>query len=117
SPDVAERFCISARTLKAAQMLASPKLVTMDGKAATFLCGGYQAVPEVTAAGVAGGVGARFEPFGSLLSFRPVICPQEAVKLEIECSVTKLNESHGFSVNGTRVAGRDVEQLHPSVAV
>ena len=32
-----------------ATLLSTPKLVTKSGKPATFLSGGYQAVPEVTA--------------------------------------------------------------------
>jgi hypothetical protein len=117
SPEVADRFCTSARQLKAAKILAWPKLVTMDGKPATFHCGGYQAVPEVTAAGVGGPIGTRFEPFGALLTFRPVICPAEAVKLEIECALSKLNASNGFNINGTCVAGRDTQQITSSAEI
>src|SRR5262249_20577707 len=106
NPEVASRFCESARALKTAKILASPKLVTKDGRPATFLCGGYQAVAEVTAA-AGGEIGARFEPFGTFLTFRPVVCPVEAVRLEIDCNLSKLNDAKGFDINGTRVAGRD----------
>lgn len=112
SPGVADRFCKSARTLKAAQCFAEPKLVTMDGKPATFLSGGYQAIPEVAPTAAGGEVlGARYEPFGAFLTFRPVVCPADAVRLEIECNLSKLNDTKGFNINGTRVAGRDTQQM------
>jgi Flp pilus assembly secretin CpaC len=117
SPEVAERFCASARQLKAAQCLATPKLVTRDGRPATFLSGGYQAFPEVTAAGAGGPVGARFEPFGALLTFRPFVCPADAVKLEFDCHLSNLNDAKGFNINGTRVAGRDEQRMNSSIEV
>jgi Flp pilus assembly secretin CpaC len=117
SPEVAERFCASARQLKAAQCLATPRLVTRDGRPATFLSGGYQAVPEVTAAGVGGPDGVRFEPFGAFLTFRPFVCPADAVKLEIDCNLSNLNDAKGFNINGTRVAGRDEQRMNSSIEV
>jgi len=113
SPEVAERFCASTRQLRAAKMLAAPKLVTHDGRPATFHSGGYQAVPEVAATGV----GARFEPFGTLLTFRPMVCPADAVRLEIKCEISKLHEANGVSVNGKPVPVADVHQMATSAEV
>jgi hypothetical protein len=117
SPEAAFRFYTSVRTLNAAKCLASPKLIAMDGKPATFHTGGYQAVPEVVATGAGNQIGARFEPFGALLTFRPSVYPADAVRLEVECELCKLNEATGFNVNGTRVAGRELHQMKTSADV
>jgi Flp pilus assembly secretin CpaC len=98
SPEVAERFCASARQLKAAKVLAWPKLVTRDGRPATFLSGGYQVFPEVAAAGTGTGTGSRF--CGTLLTFRPMVCPADAVRLQVESESSKLNDANGVNANG-----------------
>ena len=68
-----------------ASLLAEPKLVTLSGRPATFLSGGQQAVPEVTGGGTAGGVvGTRFEPFGTQLTFLPIVYGNGKIYLEVE---------------------------------
>jgi pilus assembly protein CpaC len=99
-----------------ATLLASPKLVTKSGKPATFLSGGYQAVPEVTASGVGGGtVGARFEPFGTLLTFLPIVLGNGKIYLEVDTANTTLNASNGFAIAGVVVQGRDAQMVRTAV--
>jgi len=99
-----------------ASLLAQPKLVTKSGKPATFLSGGYQAVPEVTASGVGGGtVGARFEPFGTLLTFLPIVLGNGKIYLEVDTANTTLNANNGFAIAGVIVQGRDAQMVRTAV--
>ena len=97
-------------------MLAQPKLVTLSGRPATFLSGGQQAVPEVTASGVGGGtVGARFVEFGTQLTFLPIVLGNGKIFLEVEPSVSNLNAANGFAIGGIIVPGRNEQRVHTSI--
>jgi hypothetical protein len=111
----ARRFyqCMSAT--KVVRFLAEPKLVCLSGRPATFLSGGQQAVPEVAATG--GGIGTRFEPFGTQLTFLPVVIDRDTVHLQVEASLSALTQATGFSVGGTVVAGRDEQRVQTKVAM
>jgi pilus assembly protein CpaC len=99
-----------------AKLLAEPRLVTMSGRPATFLSGGQQAVPQVTGGGTSGGVvGTQFEPFGTGLTFLPIVYGNGKIYLEVEPSVSSLNASNGFSIGGTIVAGRSEQRVRTSV--
>ncbi|HTK78482.1 MAG TPA: hypothetical protein VL371_24695 [Gemmataceae bacterium] len=109
-------FIQALRQERLATLLATPKLVTKSGKPATFLSGGYQAVPEVTASGVGGGtVGARFEPFGTLLTFLPIVLGNGKVFLEVDTANTTLNANNGFAIAGVIVQGRDAQMVRTAV--
>jgi pilus assembly protein CpaC len=109
-------FIQALRQERLAKLLAEPKLVTKSGRPATFLSGGQQAVPEVTASGVGGGtVGTRFEPFGTQLTFLPIVLGNGKIYLDIESSVSNLNAANGFTTGGILVAGRDEQFVRTSV--
>src|SRR5439155_17169141 len=73
-PNNINAFITALHRENLASVLAQPKLVTLSGRPATFLSGGQQAVPEVTASGTGGGtVGARFVEFGTQLTFLPIV--------------------------------------------
>jgi pilus assembly protein CpaC len=99
-----------------ASLLAEPKLVTLSGRPATFLSGGQQAVPEVTGGGTSGGVvGTRFEPFGTQLTFLPIVRGDGKIYLEVEPVVSVLNAANGFSTGGVIVQGRNEQRVRTSV--
>jgi pilus assembly protein CpaC len=99
-----------------ATLLAEPRLITLSGRPATFLSGGQQAVPEVTGGGTSGGVvGTRFEPFGTQLTFLPIVRGDGKIYLEIEPTISTLNAANGFSTGGVIVAGRNEQRVRTSV--
>jgi pilus assembly protein CpaC len=109
-------FIQALRQERLAKLLAEPRLVTLSGRPATFLSGGQQAVPEVTASGVGGGtVGTRFEPFGTQLTFLPVVYGNGKIYLEVEPQVSSLNAANGFAIGGVIVAGRDEQRVRTAV--
>jgi pilus assembly protein CpaC len=97
-----------------AKILAEPRLVTLSGRSATLLSGGEQAIPET--AGL-GSVSVRFEPFGTKLSFLPIVLGNGRIHLEVEPEVSNLDAAVGTSIAGTVVPGRDVQRVHTTVVI
>jgi pilus assembly protein CpaC len=112
-------FLQALRQERLAKFLAEPKLVTQSGRPATFLSGGQQAVPEVTASGVGGGtVGTRFEPFGTRLTFLPIVLGNGKIYLEVEPSISNLNAANGFTLTGGFVVqGRDEQTIRTAITL
>jgi pilus assembly protein CpaC len=109
-------FITALREERLAKLLAEPRLVTLSGRPATFLSGGQQAVPEVTASGVGGGtVGTRFEPFGTQLTFLPIVLGNGKIYLEVEPVISQLNANNGFVIGGVAVPGRDEQRVRTAV--
>jgi pilus assembly protein CpaC len=97
-----------------AKILAEPKLVTMSGRSARLLSGGQQAIPET--AGL-GSVSVRFEPFGTQLSFLPIVLGSGKIQLEIEPEVSNIDPTVGTSIAGTVVPGRNTQAVHTTVVI
>ena len=109
-------FITALREERLAKLLAEPRLVTLSGRPATFLSGGQQAVPEVTASGVGGGtVGTRFEPFGTQLTFLPIVLGNGKIYLEVEPVISQLNANNGFIIGGVAVPGRDEQRVRTAI--
>jgi pilus assembly protein CpaC len=100
------------RNEELAKILTEPKLITMSGKPATLLSGGEQAVPQP---GGLGTTSVQFFPFGTTLSFLPVVLGNGKIHLEVEPEVSTLNAAFGTSISGTIVPGRDVQRVHTTV--
>ena len=105
-------FLQALRDESVLKLMAEPRLVTLSGKAASFLSGGEQAVP--VPAGL-GQVGVQFEEFGTRLNFLPIVLGNGKIHLEVEPEVSNLNAAFGTSVNGTVVPGRDTQRVHTTV--
>lgn len=107
-------FLQALRNENLAKIMAQPKLVTLSGRTATLLSGGEQAVPE--AAGL-GTISVRFVPFGTRLTFLPIVLGNGKIHLEVEPEVTSLDQASGTSINGTVVAGRIAQSVHTTVEI
>ncbi len=79
------------------KILAQPSLTTMSGREASFLVGGE--VPAVVAGGgasggqggVGGGSGAiQFRPFGTRVSFLPVVLGDGRIRLQVQAEVSQV---------------------------
>src|SRR5262249_45994323 len=97
-----------------AKILAEPKLVTLSGHSASLLSGGQQAIPET--AGL-GSVSVRFEPFGTQLSFLPIVMGDGKIQLEVAPEVSNIDASVGTSIGGTIVPGRNTQSVHTTVVI
>jgi pilus assembly protein CpaC len=110
-------FLNALRTNSLTKLLAEPKLVTMSGRPATFLSGGDQAVPEVS--GFGGTAGVRFEPFGTRLSFLPLVLGNGKIYLEVTPEISQLSNAAGVTLpsGGTAftVPGRVTQRVNTSV--
>lgn len=87
-----------------AKILAQPSLVTLSGRPATFLVGGDQAVPVV--GGIGGATGIQFEPFGTQLTFLPIVLGNGKIHMEISPSISQLDQAFGTVLAGNPVPGR-----------
>ncbi len=94
------------------KLLAEPRVVTLSGKAASFVSGGEQAIP--VPAGL-GQIGIQFEEFGTRLNFLPLVLGNGKIHLEVEPEVSELNAAFGVNIQGTVVPGRTVQRVHTSV--
>ncbi|SRR5579883_375290 len=108
-----QNFLIALRTNGLAKFLAEPRLVTMSGRPASFLVGGQQAVP--VAAGFSG-VGVQFIPFGTTLSFVPIVLGNGKIYLEVSPSISVLDAANGVTpAGGGFVPGRDINSVTTTV--
>jgi pilus assembly protein CpaC len=111
-------FLQALRTENLAKVLSEPKLVTMSGRSASFLSGGQQAVPQITGAGVGGGiVGTELIPFGTRLDFLPIVRGNGKIYLEVSTSLSSLNAANGFNLGTVTVFGRDEQNARTCIEV
>jgi pilus assembly protein CpaC len=94
------------------KIMAEPKLMTLSGRSAKLLSGGQQAIPE--AAGL-GSISVRFEPFGTQLTFLPIVMGNGKIYLEVEPEVSNLDPTVGTTIQGTSVPGRATQNVHTAV--
>jgi Flp pilus assembly secretin CpaC len=95
-----------------AKVLAEPRLVTLNGRPASFLAGGELAVPVPADKGQ---VGVQFEEFGTRLKFLPIVLGNGRIRLEVEPEVSRLVPASGTSSNGTMVPGRVTDRINTTI--
>ncbi len=95
------------------KLLAEPRLVTLSGRPAYFNVGGQQAVPQT---GSFGGTGVQFLPFGTMLSFIPIVLGNGRIHLEVAPQVSNLDQASGLAnVGGSSVPGRTITYVNTTV--
>jgi type II secretory pathway component GspD/PulD (secretin) len=136
SAEVAERFCNAVRAQKGGKCLAQPRLVTLNGRPATFLSGGEQTFVQGVEF-VDGKAEPVFKmatvPLGTQVTFLPVASADgRYVQLQMTALVSKLEPipSAGYQVTITptedsagqadrteviRRPAMNVQQLEPTV--
>lgn len=80
--------------------LAEPNLVALSGQEAKFLAGGEYPVPVSQDDGA---ITVEFKPFGIELNFIPRVVDEDLINLELEASVSAIDPTNGFSVNGFEI--------------
>ncbi|HWG47257.1 MAG TPA: hypothetical protein VN688_31130, partial [Gemmataceae bacterium] len=108
-----QNFLEALRTNGMAKLLAEPRLVTLSGRPAYFNVGGQQAVPQT---GSFGGTGVTFMPFGTMLSFIPIVLGNGRIHLEVSPSVSSLDAASGVTLAGSsNVPGRAITYVNTTV--
>jgi pilus assembly protein CpaC len=86
-----------------AKILATPTLVTLNGRPADFLVGGEQPVPVVTSASGTLLPSVDYKAFGTRLTFVPVILGDGRIRLNLIPEVSTLNGTVVVNVGATLV--------------
>lgn len=110
-------FMDALRENDLAKIIAEPHLVALSGHPAIFLSGGQQAVPQVS--GFGGTAGVQFEPFGTQVTFLPMVLGNGKIYIDVLPSVSQLNAANGVQLpgGGGLVPGRVTNQVQTSVIV
>ena len=76
------------------RILSEPTLVTLSGRAATFVAGGEFAVPTTVGVGGAAAVTTDFRSFGAILTFLPVVLDKDRMRLQIAPEFSKIDSNN-----------------------
>jgi pilus assembly protein CpaC len=83
------------------QILAEPNLLTISGKAASFLAGGEFPFPTLQGGGAGvGQITIEFKEFGIRLNFLPTVTPRGTIRLNVNPEVSSLDYADGLTVSG-----------------
>lgn len=103
------------RELNLARTLATPDLTTLNGQIAVFQAGGSFPVPVVTGATATGLQGTTFQDFGVSLFFTPVVTDKNRIRLQVNTSVSTLDEALAATVGNTNVPGLEDRTVSTTV--
>ena len=85
-----------------AKILAQPILVTSNGRAASFSCGGEIPVPVPQSAGT---ITTEWKQYGTHVDFDPVVLDQDTIRLELRTRLSELDENLNINIGGTAIPG------------
>ncbi|UWQ22920.1 type II and III secretion system protein family protein [Jannaschia sp. W003] len=92
--------------------LAEPNLTSLSGQPARFLAGGEIPLPQIDDEG---NVGVDFRPFGVELTFTPTVVTSDIINLQLDASVSDLDEANAVNINGALVPGLTRRQTTTTV--
>lgn len=81
------------------RLLSEPTLVTLSGRAASFVAGGEFAVPTTVGVGGAAAVTTDFRAFGAIVTFMPVVIDKDRIRLQVSPEFSQVNRE--LAVNDT----------------
>ncbi len=101
------------------EILAEPNLITVSGKAASFLAGGEFPYPVITTSG-AGGAAApvvtiQFRKFGVGLDFTPTVQPNGMIHLKVKPEVSSLDFTNALTIQGFVIPAISTRQAETEV--
>lgn len=81
------------------RMLSEPTLITLSGRAATFIAGGEFAVPTTVGVNGVGAVTTDFRAYGAIITFLPTVLDKDMIRLEVAPEFSQIDRKN--TVNGT----------------
>jgi pilus assembly protein CpaC len=97
-----------------AKILARPTLVTLNGRPADFLVGGEQPVPIVSSSGGNLLPNVDYKPFGTRLTFVPIVMGEGKVRLNVIPEVSRVT-AETVNVGGTQVPRFETQRVSATV--
>lgn len=92
--------------------LAEPNLSALSGQEATFLAGGEVPIPVPQDDGV---VAIEYKPFGVNMNFIPRVVDGDLINLEMGTSVSSIDTSTNFTINGDTVPSFIVREAKTTI--
>jgi pilus assembly protein CpaC len=98
------------------EILAEPNVLTVNGKAASFLAGGEFPVPVVQSGiGGAGAVTIQWREFGIRINFQPTVTPRGTIRLKVAPEVSSLDTSNGIILQGFSVPAISTRRVQTEI--
>jgi pilus assembly protein CpaC len=101
------------------EILAEPNLITISGKAASFLAGGEFPFPVITTSGTGGTaapvVTIQFRKFGVGLDFTPTVMPNGIIHLKVKPEVSNLDYTNALTIQGFVIPAISTRQAETEV--
>jgi pilus assembly protein CpaC len=98
------------------QILAEPNLLTINGKAASFLAGGEFPYPTLQGGGAGlGAVTIVFREFGIRLNFLPTVTPRGTIRLQVTPEVSSLDYANALTFQGFTIPGLATRRVQTEV--
>jgi pilus assembly protein CpaC len=84
------------------KVTADPTLVTVSGRAASFISGGEIPVPVPQSLGT---ISIEWKQYGTQIDFVPIVLGNGRIRLEVRPRVSELDRTTGTTINGSVVPG------------
>ena len=99
-----------------AEILAEPNVLTVSGKAASFLAGGEFPYPTLQGGGAGiGQITIQFREFGVRIHFLPTVTSRGTIRLVVTPEVSSLDFANGLTVQGFTVPGLATRRVQTEV--
>ena len=92
--------------------LAEPNLIALSGQEATFLAGGEFPIPVAQDDDA---ITIEFKPFGVGLNFIPTVVDGDLINLQLEASVSAIDETNSISTDGVAIPAFSVRETSSTV--
>lgn len=102
-----------------ARTLAEPNIAALSGQPARFLAGGEVPIPTFASSDDDDGnrIGVEYRPFGVELVFTPTVVDGDVINLQLDASVSSIDNVDGLSVQGTVVPSFSTRQATTTVEI
>jgi pilus assembly protein CpaC len=109
-------FLEALRQEQLAKLLTEPRLVTLSGQQARLHSGGEQPIPEAQGLGT---VNVKLVPFGTDLTYLPIVLGNGKIHLDLTTEVSQLdfNDTTTLVAGGSPVPGRTSQSAHTVVEI
>ncbi len=100
------------RTDNLMSIMSEPTLVAINGEKASFNSGGEIPVPEPQSLGT---ISISWKKYGTQMKFVPMVLGNGRIRLDVHPEISELDDSRSFIIQGTKVPGIKMRDIHTSV--